>query len=285
MNINDAMDTHTLVHAQVVDTNRVTPDDTDEIRRLVLHVDDPQFRVSSGQNIAIVTAGDGSFGNAQHIRRYSVTDVAPIDDGIVMSILVKRCFYIDEINGERYPGVASNFLCDARKGQQIVLMGPYKNPFKVPNDTKANLLLIGTGTGIAPFRTMIQQAYREGIEWEGQVRLFFGAKNGMESLYVNDKDSDLAQYYDKDTFEAFNSLALRPLSDEKDALTESMTKHLDEAWDMLNQPNTYVFLAGLHKTADVTDKVFSERAGGSDSWKVIKQHLIDDKRWSELLYS
>lgn len=275
------------VTSEVIETYRVSPPDTDEVRQLVLYVDDPAFRVSPGQNIGVVVQGDQAFGSRPHIRRYSVTDVGPVngEDGIGMTILVRRCFYIDDVSGEQYPGIASNFLCDIRAGQKVALIGPFKNPFKLPEDTSANLLMIGTGTGIAPFRTMIQRVYREGIDWSGQVRLFFGARSGMESLYSNDKDSDLANYYDKDTFEAFNSLALRPLSDERDALTESLSSHIDTAWEMLNQPDTHVYLAGLQKTADVTDKVFAERAGGEGDWEALKQRLLDEGRWQELLYS
>ena len=276
-----------IVNSEVIETYRISPPDTDEIRRLVLHVDDPAFRASPGQNIGVVVAGDSAFGRNQHVRRYAITDVAPIDgeDGVAMGILVKRCFYIDEISGEQYPGVASNFLCDIRAGQNVALVGPYKNPFKMPKDPTANLLLIGTGTGIAPFRTLIGQAYRDGVKWEGKVRLFFGARSGMESLYTNEQGSDMVHYYDKDTFEAFNALALRPLSDERDALEESLSAHIDHAWDMLNRPNTYVYLAGLRKTSDATDKAFSARAGGAEAWAAMKQRLVDEQRWQELLYS
>jgi ferredoxin--NADP+ reductase len=287
MNI-ELTDQDTLIDSEVIETYRITPPDTDEIRRLVLQVDDPAFRARPGQNIGVVVEGDSAFGRKQHVRRYAITEVAPVDDedGVAMAILVKRCFYIDEVSGEKYPGVASNFLCDIRAGQKVSLVGPYKNPFKIPSDPNANLLLIGTGTGIAPFRTMIKEVYREGIEWKGDVRLFFGARSGMESLYTNEKGSDMVHYYDKDTFEAFNALALRPLSDERDALKESLSTHIDEAWELLNKPNTHVYLAGLRKTADITDKVFSERASsdGKD-WESIKQGLIDEERWQEVLYA
>lgn len=275
------------VTSEVIETYRISPPDTDEVRQLVLYVDDPAFRVAPGQNIGVVVEGDKAFGNRAHIRRYAVTDVGPVngEDGIGLTILVRRCFYIDEVSGEQYPGIASNFLCDIRAGQKVALIGPFKNPFKLPKDTSANLLMIGTGTGIAPFRTMIQSVYRESIDWSGKVRLFFGARSGLESLYTNEKGSDLANYYDRDTFEAFNSLALRPLSDERDALAESLSSHIDTAWEMLNLPNTYVYLSGLQKTADITDKVFGERAGDEGDWQALKQRLLDEGRWQELLYS
>jgi len=282
----EAIETDSMVNSVLVGSERITPSDSEEVRQLVLSVDDPAFRVSPGQNIGVVVAGDSAFGKVQHVRRYSVTEVNPLDDGeaVGMTILVKRCFYLDEVSGERYPGMASNFLCDARPGQTVQLVGPFKNPFSLPQDRSANLLLIGSGTGIAPFRTMIQQAYRNGVDWQGDIRLFYGARTGMESLYRNQEGSDLAHYYDKQTFEAFDKVASRPLSDERDALEESLSAHVDAAWELLNRPNTYVYLSGLHKAAEITERVFVERAGGAEAWSALKARLIEEGRWQELLY-
>jgi len=280
----EEVDIDGAVEAVLTGSERITPPDTDEIRRLTMTIDEPAFRVSKGQQIGAVVTGDKAFGTRPHIRRYSVIDVEPKGEGIGITILVRRCFYIDEINGERYPGVASNYLCDAQPGERISLIGPFRNPFRVPDDTTTNLLMIGTGTGIAPFRTMIQQAYREGKKWQGDVRLFYGAANGMETLYTNDRNSDLGQYYDEVTFKAFNSLPSRPLADEKDALQDAMMSNADVAWELLNRPNTHVYLAGLRKTAEVTDAVFSKHAGSEEAWHEVRKNLIDEDRWMELLY-
>ncbi len=272
--------------AVLVESTRITPDETDEVRELTIVIDDPAFRATTGQSIGVVVEGDKDFGGQPHVRRYSITNVhsRSLEEDVEISILVRRCFYIDEINGERYPGIASNFLCDARSGQKLRLLGPYKNPFKIPDSTDANLLMIGTGTGIAPFRTFIQRIYQEGIDWKGQVRLFFGARNGMDLLYMNERNNDLANYYDEETFKAFNALSERPLSDEFDALELSISAHIDEAWELLNQPDTHVYLAGLEKAAEGTDKVMAKKAGSDQAWGVLKKQLQEDGRWSELLY-
>ncbi len=278
------VDPDDAIDAVLKDSVRITPDKATEVRRLVMHVDEPAFRVTPGQQIGVVVKGDSAFGGKPHVRRYSVTDVEPSGDGVDISMLVRRCHYTDEISGELYPGVASNFLCDVQKGQPIALIGPYRNPFKIPVDTNANLLLIGSRTGIAPFRPLIQSIYREGIEWKGNVRLFFGARNGMEMLYLNDQDNDLAQYYDEETFKAFKSMDLRPLADERDALREAIESNVDVAWDLMNQSNTHVYLAGLRKQASVTDEIFTRKAGGAEAWEQLKSRLTEEKRWSTLLY-
>ncbi|MCP3665655.1 MAG: oxidoreductase [Gammaproteobacteria bacterium] len=280
------IDMSRCVDAVLVASTRITPEETDEVRELKIVIDDPAFRATAGQSIGVVVAGDKEFGGQPHVRRYSITSVVnrPLEEDVEIAILVRRCFYIDEINGEQYPGIASNFLCDARSGQKLRLVGPYKSPFKIPTSTDANLLMIGTGTGIAPFRTFIQRIYQEGIDWKGQVRLFFGARNGMDLLYMNERNNDLANYYDEETFKAFNALSERPLSDDMDALEQSISAHIDEAWELLNQPNTHVYLAGLEKAAEATDKVMAKKAGSEQAWDDFKKQLQKEGRWSELLY-
>jgi ferredoxin--NADP+ reductase len=275
------------VEAVLVESTRITSQETDEVREIRMVVDDPAFRAIAGQTIGVVVDGDKAFGSRPHMRRYSITDVdsKPLQEDVEISILVRRCFYIDEFNGEQYPGVASNFLCDAETGQKIRLTGPYKSVFRIPASSDANLLMIGTGTGIAPFRSLIQRIYQENVDWRGQVRLFYGARNGMDLLYMNDHNNDLSNYYDEETFKAFNALSERPLSDEKNALEQSISAHIDEAWELLNQPDTYVYLAGLQKTAEATDRVMTEKAGSEQAWSDLKKELLKEGRWSEFLYN
>lgn len=64
-----------------------------------------------------------------------------------------------------------------------------------------------------------------------------------------------------------------------------MSANIDDAWELLSQENMHVYLAGLLKTSDINDKVFSERAGGDEASKTLKQGLIEEDRWQELLYS
>ena len=45
-------------------------------------------------------------------------------------LLVRRCHVIDDFNGERYDGVASNHLCDLPSAAQIKFAGPVGHPFR-----------------------------------------------------------------------------------------------------------------------------------------------------------
>jgi ferredoxin--NADP+ reductase len=249
-------------------------------------VNDPAFQFVEGQSIGVVVPGPHPFGNPFHVRRYSIANARsiPLDAGVALDLLVRRCFYIDEVSGERYPGIASNYLCDVQPGASLTIGGPYLSPFKMPLDNRSNLLMIGTGTGIAPFRAFAQLIYERRGDWKGQVRLYYGGRSGLDLMYTNDETSDLANYYDEKTFKAFRALGTRPMMTSSQALERGLADNADEALRLINDPNTYVFLSGLGKIAAVFDKVMAERVGSSEAWAAIKLKMIDEGRWSELIY-
>jgi ferredoxin--NADP+ reductase len=272
--------------ATVKSTTRITPDSTHEVRQLILQIDEPSFRYAAGQSIGVLVPGPHAFGEEYHHRRYSIAN--PVEGGnsqsIELELLVRRCFYLDEISGEQYPGVASNYLCDAKVGDIIKITGPYKSPFNIPTDTSNNLLMIGTGTGIAPFRAFVRQIYDQHGSWQGDVRLFYGDHGGMNLLYMNDKHKDLTQFYDDQSFKAFSVLTDRPICGAEEGLQQSLKSHIDECVRLMRDPNTYVFLAGLEKAADVLDKLMSEALGSTEAWEKMKNDLIERDHWAELLY-
>jgi len=267
-------------------SQRITPETTDEVRHITLEVLDPAFQFVEGQSIGVLVPGPHEFGNAMHVRRYSIANArnVPIGGGVHLDVLVRRCFYLDEVSGERYPGVASNYLCDAKPGDQITISGPYLSPFRMPLDNRANLLMIGTGTGIAPFRAFAQLIYERRGDWKGQVRLYYGGHSGLDLMYANDETSDLTHYYDEKTFQAFRALGTKPLMSSSQALEQGLTEHAAEAWRLMREPNTHVFLSGLSKVTQAFDRVMAKQAGSEVEWKRLKQRLIDDGRWSELIY-
>ncbi len=273
--------------AFIKDSRRITPESAEEVRHITLQVADPAFQFVEGQSIGVVVAGPHPFGNAYHVRRYSIANARsiPLGIGVDLDLLVRRCFYIDEVSGERYPGIASNYLCDAKPGSSLIISGPYLSPFKMPLDNRSNLLMIGTGTGIAPFRAFAQLIYERRGDWNGQVRLYYGGRSGLDLMYTNDETTDLANYYDEKTFKAFRALGTRPLMTSSQALAHGLEENADEALHLIKDPNTYVFLSGLGKIAEVFDKVMGTRAGSPEEWKKTKTQLIDEGRWSELIYA
>jgi ferredoxin--NADP+ reductase len=145
-------------------------------------------------------------------------------------------------------------------------------------------MLIGMGTGIAPFRAFIKHIYHNRGGWQGKVRLFYGAHTGLEMLYMNHKRNDIANYYDEDTFEAFQAVSPRPHWDEPIALEQALEQHQQEVWNMICHHKSYVYIAGLVSINESLSKVFSKMAGSEAKWQRRKAELKAGKRWVELLY-
>ena len=270
--------------AVVLSSRRITAEDTDEVRQIVLRISEPAFYFLEGQNIGVLVPGPHDFGNKIHHRYYTIANARAEDNGVELELLVRRCFYIDDVSGERYPGVASNFLCDAREGAKIVLTGPYRSPFKIPADPASNLLMLGTGTGVAPFRAFLHRIYHEQKHWKGKVRLYYGARNGTDLLYMNEENNDLAQYYDEKTFKAIAALRSHILSDDADALGQGIEDNATEIWKLMQESKTYVYLAGLKKISEALDQTMGKVVGSVEQWNLVKQRMIQERRWSELTY-
>jgi ferredoxin--NADP+ reductase len=278
-------DTEKKYQATVKKTERLTPENTEEIREILLEVKQPEFECQVDQSFGVLVKTNGEFGNAYHHRLYSVADLpSKKNDKTLISLLVKRCSYVDDFSGEQYPGVGSNYLCDRKTGDKITITGPFELPFKVPEDKNSNLILIGMGTGIAPFRAFVKHIYKNVKDWKGKIRLFYGARSGLELLYLNDKDGDLTNYYDEETFEAFHALSPRPQWSDPIALDTAIEERAAEIIEMLSQANTHIFVAGYEKINDNLNKAFSNILGSKEKWEIRKAELIAGKKWAEVIY-
>ena len=206
-------DTKPQFEATLVSSERITSEASiAEVRELTLDIQQPDFEFQLGQSVGVLAPGAKEFGQEVHFRLYSVADLPDRGEhGLPrIKIAVRRASYVDKYSGEEYPGVASNYLCDRVPGDRITMSGPYGLAFDVPEEMDANLILIGTGTGIAPFRAFVKHLYREVPAWKGTITLFYGARSGLELLYMNDAKDDFTQYYDQETFHAFKALSPRP---------------------------------------------------------------------------
>jgi ferredoxin--NADP+ reductase len=201
-----------------------------------------------------------------------------------VTLCVKRCNYIDEYSGEEFEGIASNFLCDLRVGDTLTINGPFGIPFEVPEDRDADLLLIGMGTGIAPFRALVKHIYRDIKDWRGRIRLFYGAQTGLEMLYMNDEKDDFAQYYDEETFEAFKALSPRPHWADPIAMDYALEERSEEILSMLDNPRTHIYVAGRAEIIETLDRFFGNMLGSEEKWARRKAELQAGQRWVELVY-
>ena len=280
-------DTGTTYTARVLSSQRITPEaSSEEVREIVLEIDRDDFEYQPGQSIGVIITGQHAMGHKHHFRLYSVADTpsGPADGKPRVTLCVKRCNYIDEYSGEEFEGIASNFLCDLGPGDTLTINGPFGMPFEVPEDRDADLLLIGMGTGIAPFRALVKHIYRDIKDWRGRIRLFYGAQTGLEMLYMNDEKDDFAQYYDEETFEAFKALSPRPHWADPIAMDYALEERSEEILSMLDNPRTHIYVAGRAEIIETLDRFFGNMLGSGEKWARRKAELQAGRRWVELVY-
>ena len=148
-----------------------------------------------GQSIGVMPNGrfnDAAFNYVHNaltnqIRLYSIASASWGDDwkGETVSLCVKREVREDEKTGELVLGAASNFICDAKPGDEMFITGPVGKSFLMPDDPlNHDYVFVATGTGIAPFRGMLIELFNRGFEREAW--LIFGVPYSTDIMY--DKD-------------------------------------------------------------------------------------------------
>jgi ferredoxin--NADP+ reductase len=156
---------------------------------------------------------------------------------------VKRVVFTDPVTFEEHRGVASNYLCDLKPGDEVKIRGPSGNPFVLHDDPTANLILVATGTGIAPFRGFPRRIYRERDDWTGEVYFFFGVRYQSECFYREEFDSylDRPGYYRSYAF----SRERKNADGGRMYVQHRMAERIGEVRDLLERDNTYLHVCGL----------------------------------------
>ena len=89
-----------------------------------------------------------------------------------------------------YQGVCTNYLARKIEASQIyAFVKDTKAIFGLPDDSTTPLIMVGPGTGIAPFRGFLQERARlkaEGREI-GEAILFFGCRNPNQDFIYEDE--------------------------------------------------------------------------------------------------
>lgn len=137
-----------------------------------------------GQSLGVIPAGVDAHGRPHKVRLYSLS--SPVNgcdgEGKVYAITVKRSIDEHWEDHSLFLGVASNYLCDRKPGDQVMLSGPAGKRFVLPQDVNAHdYLFVATGTGIAPFRGMLLDLFRVGCT--SRITVIMGAPYSTDLIY------------------------------------------------------------------------------------------------------
>jgi ferredoxin--NADP+ reductase len=141
-------------------------------------------QVLPGQSIGVLAPGTDTKGRPHAVRLYSVASPTAGEDGQgrVISTTVKRTIDEEWETHKLFLGVCSNYLCDLKVGDEVKLSGPNGKRFLIPSTPRNHdYVFFATGTGIAPFRGMVLDLLRSGVQ--SKVVLVMGSPYATDLMY------------------------------------------------------------------------------------------------------
>ena len=89
-------------------------------------------------------------------------------------------------HGRTRGGVCSTFLCERwRAGETAGVFGQLQKHFRMPENPDAPMIMVGPGTGVAPFRAFLEE--REATGANGKNWLFFGERRSASEFFYRDQ--------------------------------------------------------------------------------------------------
>ncbi len=251
-----------------------------------LSAGDPQLRYIEGQSIGIIPEGTDANGKPHKLRLYSIASTRHGDNlaGNTVSLCVRQLQY--EKDGETINGVCSTYLCDIEPGAKVKITGPVGKEMLLPDDEEANIIMLATGTGIAPMRTylrrMFEPAEREKNGWQfrGKAWLFMGAPLTPNLLYDADFQHYQNQFPDNFRYTTAISREQQNAKGGRMYIQDRVLEHADEIFSMIENPKTHVYMCGLKGMEPGIDEAMTAAAAAKGlNWAELRPQLKKAERW------
>ncbi len=208
-------------------------------------------------------------------RFYSITNSSLLFPNEI-HLLVAYVQY--QLNGEQRLGVGSHFLCDLAKLVPIYVQP--SNHFTLPNDPATSIIMIGPGTGVAPFRAFMQE--RMGTKATGRNWLFFGERNRKTDFYYESFWRELEKQNQLRMTTAFSRD-----QENKEYVQHKLLENKKEIWEWICD-GAFVFVCGdaneMAKEVDVALQTIVKEEGSYSAEEAIhylkkmrheKRYLLD----------
>ena len=247
---------------------------------------DPHLEYVEGQSIGIVPAGEDAKGKPHKLRLYSIASTRHGDnlEGNTVSLCVRHLQY--EKDGETINGVCSTYLCDVEPGTKVKITGPVGKEMLLPEDEEANVIMLATGTGIAPMRTYLRRMFEpkeraeNGWKFRGKAWLFMGAPKTANLLY----DEDFLHYEKEypDNFRYTKAISREEQNPKggRMYIQDRVSEHAEEIFAMIEDPKTHVYMCGLRGMEPGIDEAMSAAAEAKGlDWSELRPKLKKAHRW------
>lgn len=167
-------------------------------------------------------------------RMYSIASAQSVVEEEV-HLTVQRVHF--ERDGQERWGVATRYLCDLNEGETVPVFIESNDRFRLPADGKRDVIMIGPGTGVAPFRAFVQEREESGAE--GRNWLFFGNPHrSSDFLYQLEWQQAL-----REGVLTHLSVAFSRDQAHKIYVQDRLREHAAELWDWL-QGGAHLYVCG-----------------------------------------
>lgn len=255
------------------------------VRHLKFDISGGDLRYLEGQSIGIVPPGTDENGKSHKLRLYSIASTRHGDDlnNGTVSLCVRQLEYKHPETGEMVYGVCSSYLCNLEAGADVAITGPVGKEMLLPKDEDATIIMMATGTGIAPFRAFLWRMFKEQHEdykFKGLAWLFFGIPYTANVLYKEQLE-ELEQKF-PDNFRLTNAISREQKNPDggKMYIQDRIKEYADELWQLIQKPNTHTYICGLKGMEGGIDEGMSAAASKFDvDWGEYQKQLKKEHRW------
>ncbi|MEU5346180.1 bifunctional nitrate reductase/sulfite reductase flavoprotein subunit alpha [Streptomyces sp. NPDC020766] len=214
-------------------------------------------------------------------RLYSISS-SPLVDPHLVSLTVSVVRY-ENLGGQIRGGVCSPFLADAEPDTPVPVFVQRSPYFKPPADPATPMVMVGPGTGVAPFVGFLQE--RRALGHRAPNWLFFGEQHRATDFYYED---ELTGFVDDGTLTRLDTAFSRDQR-AKVYVQDRMREHGPELWSWLQSGARFYVCGDASRMAKDVDRALRDIAvthGGlseTEAAGYVKQ-LAADKRYVRDVY-
>lgn len=188
-----------------------------------------------------------------------------------------------DLHGRKRQGICSTFLADRAGDRKFPVFIHSAKHFRPPEDGNLPLIMVGPGTGIAPFRAFLQE--REATGAGGKSWLFFGDRNRATDFLYED---EITGWKDRGVLHRLDTAFSRDQA-EKVYVQHRMLENADELWRWLEEGGYFYVCGDASRMAkDVDDALHRvvEQAGGKSKKEAAEyvEALKKSKRYRKDVY-
>ena len=188
-----------------------------------------------------------------------------------------------ESRGRKRKGVCSTFLAE-RAEKASVPVFPNTSKFRLPEDGNTPIIMVGPGTGIAPFRAYMQE--RKAVDAKGKNWLFFGSQHEHCNYFYRDE----LEQYQRDGFLSRCDCAWSRDQANKTYVQTKMLENAAEIWKWMDAEGAQIFVCGdarrMAKDVDAALRKIIQEKGGKTEEQTNEyvEKLKADKRYKRDVY-